>query len=45
MKTFMLVGDVSDNAGPSNVHRELIAHWPAEEGSWCLAGRMRSPSL
>ena len=32
MKTFMLVGDVSDNAGPSNVHRELIAHWPAEEG-------------
>ena len=31
MKTFMLVGDVSDNAGPSNVHRELIAHWPAEE--------------
>ena len=32
MKTFMLVGDVSDNAGPANVHRELIAHWPAEEG-------------
>lgn len=32
MKTFMLVGDVSDNSGPSNVHRELIAHWPAEEG-------------
>ena len=31
MKTFMLVGDVSDNAGPSNVHRELIKHWPEEE--------------
>lgn len=31
MKTFMLVGDVSDNAGPSNVHRELIAHWPTGE--------------
>lgn len=31
MKTFMLVGDTTDNAGPSNVHRELIAHWPDGE--------------
>ncbi len=45
MKTFMLVGDVSDNAGPSNVYANSSRIGPRKKGSWCLAGRMRSPSL
>lgn len=43
MKTFMLVGDVSDNAGPSNVHRELMEHWP--EGDQLLVPIWSNPFL
>lgn len=27
----LLFGDIARNGGPSNVHRELIEHWPAED--------------
>lgn len=27
----LLFGDITRNSGPSNVHREFIEHWPAED--------------